>query len=179
MKIGVLVGSLRKESYSRLVADTLIDRNKTSLDYEIVETGHLPLYNQDIDHNNSIYEEFRQHIKSFDGFVFVTPEYNRSIPANLKNALDVGSRPAKLSSFSGKKPAGILSVTPGRLGAFGANHHLRQVLSFLDLATMSQPETYMSNIAEDINEGKVVGKYALRSIDNFLESFEDWCAKVK
>ena len=138
-KIAVFVGSLRKESFNRKMAKALIGLAPESLQLEIVEIGGLPLYDQDLDDEGrppSAWTAFREQVKSFDGFLFVTPEYNRSVPAVLKNALDVGSRPYGKSIWGGK-PGAVMSVSPGAIGGFGANHHLRQSLVFLNVPTCS------------------------------------------
>jgi chromate reductase, NAD(P)H dehydrogenase (quinone) len=143
--IAVLVGSLRKDSFNRKMAKALIALAPQSLKLEIIEIGGLPLYNQDLDENPpAAWTEFRQCLTKFDGVLFVTPEYNRSVPAVLKNALDVGSRPYGKSVWNGK-PGAVISVSPGALGGFGANHHLRQTLVFLNIPTMQQPEAYIGN----------------------------------
>lgn len=135
--IAVLVGSLRKESINRKVALALAELAPANLTLNIVEIGDLPLYNEDIDAGAppAAYSTFRQQVSSSDAVLFVTPEYNRSVPAPLKNAIDVGSRPYGKSAWSGK-PGAIISVSPGAIGGFGANHHLRQSLVFLDVPCM-------------------------------------------
>jgi chromate reductase, NAD(P)H dehydrogenase (quinone) len=143
--IAVIVGSLRKESFNRKMAKALISLAPQSLRLEIIEIGGLPMYNQDLDeHPPAAWTEFRERLATFDGFLFVTPEYNRSVPAVLKNALDVGSRPYGKSMWNGK-PGAVVSVSPGAIGGFGANHHLRQTLVFLNVPTMQQPEAYIGN----------------------------------
>ena len=144
-KIAVIIGSLRKESFNRKVAKTLMLLAPPTLDLEIVEIGQLAMYNQDDDDNPPpTYLEFREKIKSVDGVLFVTPEYNRSIPGVLKNAIDVGSRPYGASSWNGK-PCAVVSVSPGAIGGFGANHHLRQCLVFLNMPAL-QHEAYVGSI---------------------------------
>src|ERR1700741_1927438 len=138
--VAVMVGSLRKGSINRKVATALRELAPASLKLEIIEIGHLPLYNQDQDAKPPAeWTAFRQRIKDADAILFVTPEYNRSVPAPLKNAIDVGSRPYGQNAWSGK-PAAIVSAAPGPTGAFGANHHLRQSLVFLNVPAMQQPE---------------------------------------
>lgn len=149
MKIVVLVGSLRKESYNRKAAEALIRIAPPSLELQLIEIGHLPLYNQDLDDESrppSEWVKFRNKIRPMDGVLFVTPEYNRSIPGVLKNALDIGSRPYGKSVWTGK-PGAVMSVSPGSIGGFGGNHHLRQCLVFLDVPTMQQPEAYIGGAA--------------------------------
>ncbi len=145
-KIGVLVGSLRAESFNLKTANAMISLAPDSLKLELVSIGELPLYNEDIDGSNppQEYISFREKIKGFDAFLFFTPEYNRSVPAVLKNAVDVGSRPYGQNAWDGK-PAGVVSVSISSLGGFGANHHLRQSLVFVNMPAMQQPEAYIGN----------------------------------
>src|SRR4051794_36505426 len=127
-KIGVLVGSLRKESFSKKIAANVAALFPEGYESEFVEIGNLPLYNQDYDDKNNVPDEYtalRNKIKELDAILFVTPEYNRSVPAVLSNALDVGSRPKVANVWNGK-PAAIISQSPGNISGFGANHHLRQ-----------------------------------------------------
>jgi chromate reductase len=180
-KIGVFIGSLRQESFNRKMATSLIGLAPEKLTFEIVEIGGLPLYNQDFDDEGRpplAWTEFRQRVKSFDGFLFVTPEYNRSVPAPLKNALDVGSRPYGQSAWGGK-PGAVISVSPGAIGGFGANHHLRQSLVFLDVPTMQQPEAYIGNAANLFDQN---GNLATESIREFaakyINSFASWVDTV-
>eukprot|EP01030_Chromulinospumella_sphaerica_P016526 gene16526-16341_t len=142
--IAVLVGSLRKQSINRKVAQALAQLAPANLKLSIVEIGELPLYNEDLDGSAppAAYSTFRQQVAAADAVLFVTPEYNRSVPAALKNAIDVGSRPYGQSVWSGK-PGAVISVSPGAIGGFGANHHLRQSLVFLDVPCMQQPEAYL------------------------------------
>jgi len=179
-KIAVLVGSLRKESFNRKMAKVLATLAPESLTLEIIEIGGLPLYDQDYDDEGkppSAWTEFRKRVKSFDGILFVTPEYNRSVPGVLKNALDVGSRPYGQSVWGGK-PGAVISVSPGAIGGFGANHHLRQSLVFLDVPAMQQPEAYIGGAAQlfDAN-GNITNKTTRGFLMKFMNSFAAWVAK--
>ncbi|MDE3177189.1 MAG: NAD(P)H-dependent oxidoreductase [Pseudomonadota bacterium] len=148
--IVVVVGSLRGGSFTRRVAQAIVRLAPGAFGYQFAEIGQLPLYNQDLDAPEATpkpWIEFRDFIRPFAGVLFATPEHNRSIPAALKNALDVGSRPYGQSAWAGK-PAGIVSVTPGAMGGFGANHHLRQSLVFLNMPAMAQPEAYIGHAAD-------------------------------
>jgi len=166
--ISVIVGSLRKESFNRKLAQALIKMQPDSLRLEIVEIGLLPLYNQDLDESPpEAWTKFREKIQPPDGVLFVTPEYNRSVPGPLKNAIDVGSRPYGKSIWS-KKPAGIISVSPGAMGGFGANHHLRQSLVFLDMPTLQQPEAYIGGAAQLFDDS---GNLTNASTKDFLSKF--------
>lgn len=173
--IGVFVGSLRKDSYSRKVAECVIKLAPSNFEMKIIEIGQLPLYNQDYDDTTiAAYDDFRAIVKSLDAVLFVTPEHNRSIPAALKNALDVASRPWGQNVWS-KKPAGVISQSISSLSGFGANHHLRQVLSFLDTPTMLQPECYLANIADSIDEnGKLTSERTVKFLQTFMDAYINW-----
>jgi chromate reductase, NAD(P)H dehydrogenase (quinone) len=178
-KIAVIVGSLRRESFNRKMAKALITLAPESLMLEIVEIGDLPLYNQDLDDNPpDSWARFRERIIKFDGFLFVTPEYNRSVPAVLKNAIDVGSRPHGKSVWNGK-PGAVISVSTGAIGAFNANHHLRQSLVFLNVPTMQQPEAYIGNASNLFDEN---GNLANNSIKEFalkyIIAFATWVETI-
>ena len=148
-KIAIVVGSLRKASLSRKVAHSICSFTSDMLDCTVVEIGDLPLYNQDNDANPpEAVVRFRHEIAAADGVLFCTPEYNRGIPGVLKNAIDVGSRPYGQSAWD-KKPAAIVSVSPGGIGAFGANHQLRQSCVFLNMPIMQQPEAYLGRVTDD------------------------------
>jgi chromate reductase len=173
--IAVLVGSLRKASFNRKMAHNLAALAPPSLKLEILEIGQLPLYNEDLDETPpKEWTEFRDRLKAFDGVLFITPEYNRSVPGVLKNAIDVGSRPYGQSAWSGK-PGAVVSVSPGAMGAFGANHHLRQSLVFLDIPVMQQPEAYIGHASDLFDENGKIAKESLRKfVSGFLESFANW-----
>jgi chromate reductase, NAD(P)H dehydrogenase (quinone) len=134
--VAVFVGSLRKESFNRKLANALIAMAPAPLKLEIVEIRHLPLYNQDDDANPAAASAtFKARVQKADAVLFVTPEYNRSVPGVLKNAIDVASRPYGKSAWDGK-PGAVISLSPGVVGGFGANHHLRQSLVFLNVPAM-------------------------------------------
>ncbi|HXX81273.1 MAG TPA: NAD(P)H-dependent oxidoreductase [Thermodesulfovibrionales bacterium] len=175
--IAVFVGSLRKESLNRKMAKALIKLSPDSLNLEIVEIGGLPLYNQDLDDSPpAVWTEFRERIKKFDGVLFVTPEYNRSIPGVLKNAIDVGSRPYGKSVWDGK-PGAVMSVSPGAIGGFGANHHLRQSLVFLNVPAMQQPEAYIGHAADLFDESGNLSNDSTREFAvKFMNAFAAWVA---
>lgn len=173
--IAVLVGSLRKESFTRKIARAAIAL-APNLKERIVEIGDLPLYNQDLDNNTPPpqWVRFRDELHGADAVLFATPEYNRSVPGALKNAIDVGSRPPGKSVFAGK-PAAVISVTPGSVGAFGANHHLRQSLVFLDMPTLQQPEIYISGVAKLLDEqGNLTNDGTRDLLKKFSQAFEKW-----
>jgi len=173
--VAVFVGSLRKDSLNRKLAKALIAIAPESLILEIVEIGNLPFYNQDFEENPPPEVlKFRQRIKSADAVLFVTPEYNRSVPAVLKNAIDVGSRPYGQNSWNGK-PGAVISCSPGAMGGFGANHHLRQSLVFLNVPAMGQPEAYIGNAASLFDDkGALVNESTKEFLQKFLQAFEQW-----
>jgi chromate reductase len=177
-KIAVFVGSLRKESYNRKMAKVLIALAPESLELEILEIGALQMYNQDLDETPPVaWTEFRDHLKGFDGVLFVTPEYNRSVPAVLKKAIDIGSRPYGESSWDGK-PGAVVSVSPGALSGFGANHHLRQSLVFLNVPAMAQPEAYIGDAANLFdNSGNLVNESTQERLQKFMNAFAEWVAR--
>src|SRR5262249_17320935 len=132
-KIAVLVGSLRKDSLSRKVAHAVAANAPAGTEFIFPEIGDLPFFNQDLEGTPPAqWTRFREEIKSADAVLWVTPEFNRSVPGALKNALDVGSRPYGQSVFAGK-PAAVASISMGGIAGFGANHHLRQSLAFLNM----------------------------------------------
>ncbi|MDQ3478024.1 MAG: NAD(P)H-dependent oxidoreductase, partial [Pseudomonadota bacterium] len=147
--VAVVVGSNRAGSLNRKIARAMCAATPDSLACRIVEIGDLPLYDPDLDENPPApWTRFRDEIASSQGVLFVTPEYNRSIPGPLKNALDVGSRPYGQSVWA-KKPAAVATASPGGIGGFGANHHLRQCAVFLDMPMMQQPEAYFGGVSDD------------------------------
>ena len=174
--VAVLVGSLRKESFSRAVANNLVTLADAALKLRMVEIGDLPLYDPDLDGDAppAAWTRFRDEVAKVDAVLFVTPEYNRSIPGALKNALDVGSRPYGKSAWKGK-PAAVVSVSPGLLGAFGANHHLRQPLVFLDMPVMQQPELYLGGADKLFDEqGGIANEGTRKFLAGFMEKFAHW-----
>jgi chromate reductase, NAD(P)H dehydrogenase (quinone) len=173
--VGVVVGSLRKGSFNRLTAHALIGLAPAHLKFEMIEIGQLPLYNQDEDEAPpAAWTAFREKVSAQDAVLFVTPEYNRSVPGVLKNAIDVGSRPYGKSAWQGK-PAAIVSVSFGAMGAFGANHHLRQSLVFLNMPCMAQPEAYVGNAPHLFTADGSLGNDGTRDfLRKFIEAFAAW-----
>lgn len=175
--VALLVGSLRKEAFSRKLGDALSRLAPSSLGLKTVEIGQLPLYNQDIEESGKLPSEwiaFRQQVRDADAVLFVTPEYNRSVPGALKNAIDVGSRPYGQSVWDGK-PGAVASISPGAIGAFGANHHLRQSLVFLNVPTMQQPEAYIGAAASLFNEhGELSNDRTKAFLIDFMQAFAHW-----
>lgn len=173
--VAVFVGSLRKDSLNRKMAEAMIAMAAPSLRMEILEIGHLPFYNADYEADPpQAVRDFKQRLESFDAVLFVTPEYNRGVPGVLKNAIDVGSRPYGKSSWNAK-PGAIVSVSPGAIGAFGANHALRQSLVFLNVPAMQQPEAYIGNAASLFDDkGALVNDSSREFLQKFLHAFSQW-----
>jgi chromate reductase len=178
--VAVLVGSLRKESFTRKLAIAMQAIAPAPLVLEIVEIGDLPLYNPDLEASAPPpWLAFRDRVRRADAILFTTPEYNRSVPGSLKNAIDVGSRPVGKSVFEGK-PGAVVSNSPGKLGGFGANHHLRQALVFLNVPTMQQPEAYIGGVAELFDaDGKFATESTRQFVEKFLGAFAAWVDETR
>src|SRR6201996_5537042 len=177
--IAVIVGSLRKESYSRKLAHALIGLARPALDMKIVEIADLALYNEDSEAAPPpAWITFRDAVRPVDGVLFVTPEYNRSVPGCLKNAIDIGSRPYGKSVWAGK-PCAVISNSPGNIGGFGANHHLRQSLVFLDMPVLEQPEAYIAGSNKLVNDkGKIEDASKREYLQKILHAFAGWIEKT-
>ena len=178
--VAVLVGSLRKESFNLKLAKAMQKVAPQNLKLEIIEIRDLPLYNEDSENPPpQAWTTFRDAVRPKDAVLFVTPEYNRSVPGGLKNAIDVGSRPYGESVFA-KKPAAVASLTGGALGAFGANHHLRQSLVFLDMPALQQPELYLGGAAKMFDaEGNFVQESTKELVVKFLTEFAGWIERTR
>jgi chromate reductase len=166
-----------------MLANALMSLAPSSMVPEVAEIGQLPFYNQDlekmIDPPLAPWTAFRERVKAADAVLFVTPEYNRSVPAVLKNALDVGSRPYG-SSVWDRKPGAIVSGSPGAIGAFGANHHLRQSLVFLNVPTMQQPEAYVGNVHKLFDEnGNLINDGTRKFLQEFMKAFASWVETIR
>jgi chromate reductase len=174
--VAVLVGSLRQGSYTRMIAKALAGLAPQSLRLDIVEIGQLPLYDQDLETEKppQAWVNFRERIKRADAVLFVTPEYNRSVPGGLKNAIDVGSRPPGKSAWQGK-PGAVISDAPGTYGGFGANHALRQSMVFLNVPMMQQPEAYLSHIDDSFDgEGNLISDRTRALLQRFIDAYAAW-----
>lgn len=160
MKVGLIVGSLRKESWNKKIAQTAQTLFPKEIETQIVDISKLPLYNPDLEGKSEgqEYENIRQEIKKYDGFIFFTPEYNRSYAPAIKNVIDVVSKNPNGNLWE-KKPAAVFSASTGGYGAMAANHALRQSFVYVDLITMQQPEIYLSKVDTLFDEnGKIVEK---------------------
>jgi chromate reductase len=171
----VLVGSLRREGYSAWVARALAGLAPPGMVLRVVPIGGLPIYDADEDAAPPApWTGFRDAVRGATAVLFVTPEYNRSVPGGLKNAIDIGSRPYGKSVFAGK-PAAVVSQSPGAMGGFGANHAIRQSLVFLDMPVLQQPEAYLSHVGGLFDaEGKLVNEGTAKFLGMFLERFAGW-----
>jgi chromate reductase len=175
-KIAIIVGSLREGSINRKVARSICALRNDNLDCSMVEIGDLPLYNQDLDPSPpEQWVRFRKQIAEADGVLFCSPEYNRGIPGVLKNAIDIGSRPYGQSVFD-KKPAAIVTASPGSIGGFGSNHQIRQAAVFLNMPVMQQPEAYLGHVTDDSFEadGKLKEGPLKGLIASLAHAFHDW-----
>jgi len=181
-QVAVIVGSLRKQSFTRKAAEALIDLAPPSLAFQHIAIDTLPLYNQDFDDEKRPPEQwvaFRDQVRPLDAVLFMTPEYNRSVPGVLKNAIDVGSRPYGSSVWS-RKPAAVMSISPGVMGGFGANHHLRQSLVFLDMPVLQQPEAYVGGAAKLFDEsGALKEEGTQKFFKSFIDAFAAWIDATK
>jgi chromate reductase len=150
-----------------------------TLRLEIVEIRQLALYDEDLEKQPPPpWLAFRERIRRADAVLFATPEYNRSVPGVLKNAIDVGSRPYGSSVWQGK-PGAVMSVSPGAIGGFGANHHLRQSLVFLDVRVMQQPEAYLGGVSKSFDDaGKLTNSATREFLQKFGEGFSSWTDRL-
>ncbi len=174
--VAVIIGSLRAGSYTRMVARAMAAVAPTTLKLEIVEIGQLSFYNQDLDTDAppADWAAFRRRVKAADAVLFATPEYNRSVPGVLKNAIDIASRPYGKSAWDGK-PGAVVSVSPGALAAFGANHHLRQSLVFLNVPTLQQPEMYIGAANTLFDENGTLTNASTRDfLTSCMARFAEW-----
>jgi chromate reductase len=178
-RVAVVVGSLRKDSLNRKMAKALSAMAPESLSLEVVEIGALPLYNQDDDAAPPpASAAFKEKIAGADAVLFVSPEYNRSVPGVLKNAIDIASRPYGKSAWDGK-PAAVITVSPGAIGGFGANHHLRQSIVFLNMPVLQQPEAYVGRAGDLFDEaGGVKKPETQKFLDTFLAAFAAWVERT-
>lgn len=173
-QIAVIVGSLRKESFNRQLAHALIKLAPAQVQFKEVAIGELPLYNQDADgHEVAVVKQFRDAIRSADAVLFVTPEYNRSMPGVLKNALDQGSRPYGHSVWDGK-PAAVIGMSVGAIGTALAQQHLRNVLAFLNMPTLQQPEMFLQFKDDFFTAEGAVGERSHAYVRSFVEQFVAW-----
>lgn len=179
--VGFIVGSLRKGAYTRMLSRAIVEIAPPSFKLTEIGIGELPLYNQDLETDTPppAWTTFRNQVKSSDAILFITPEYNRGMPGGVKNAIDVGSRPPKQSSWRGK-PAAVISLTPGKLGAMGSHHQLRLTLSVLGVPVMPMPEIYLAEAGKLFDaDGKLVSEDTIKLLTSMLNDFDTWIGRFK
>jgi chromate reductase len=173
-KIGIIVGSLRRESYNQKFANSLVRLAPANLQLEQIQIGDLPLYNQDDDESPSAsVQRFKAQVSATQGLIFVTPEYNRSIPGVLKNALDHASRPYGQSAWAGR-PAGICGVSIGAIGTAISQQHLRVVLAYLDMPTLMQPELYVQHKEELYDSSGAFSESTRKLMEKWMDRYSTW-----
>lgn len=179
--IGILAGSLRKESFSVKLGKAIASMAPEGYEFRLISLVDLQVYNQDLDDHDQVppqsYVAFRNEIAELDGFIFITPEHNRSIPAVLKNAVDIASRPKGKNLWSGK-PGAVFSNSPGPLAAFGAHHHLRQVLVCLNVLVQAQPEVYLAKIGEAFEENGDLNTSVKGFVQKAVDAFVSWVERL-
>ena len=177
LTIAVLVGSLRRESFNRRLAIALARLAPGDVEFRQLEIGDLPLYNQDDDaHPPAAAQRLKSEIRAADGVLFVTPEYNRSVPGVLKNAIDHASRPYGHSAFAGK-PAGILGVSPGAAGTAMAQQHLRNIAAYLDMPTLNQPEAFIQAKDGLFDDDGGIGPASRGFLQTWVDAYVAWVRK--
>ncbi|HEX3677540.1 MAG TPA: NAD(P)H-dependent oxidoreductase [Sphingomicrobium sp.] len=180
-KIAIIVGSLREGSLNRKVARSICALRGDQLECSMLEIGDLPLYNQDLDTDSpEQWTRFRKQVGAADGVLFCSPEYNRGIPGVLKNAIDVGSRPYGQNAFD-KKPAAIVTASPGSIGGFGSNHQIRQACVFLNMPVMQQPEAYLGHVTDDsFDEAGCLKEGPLKDlVTSLAHAFHNWVEMIQ
>jgi chromate reductase len=177
--VAVIVGSLRKESFSKKLGHALAKLAPASLKLDVITLEGLSFFNQDLEATPPAdWLALRERIKKADAVLFITPEYNRSMPGVLKNAIDVASRPYGQSVFNGK-PGGVISNSPGAIGGFGANHHIRQTLAFLNVLVLQQPEAYVGGIGDAFDANGELVKDSLKQFaTSYMNAFAAWVDQV-
>lgn len=175
-KIGILVGSLREKSFNKRIAQNLIELMPEGYEAELIDYDYLPFYREEYDVDEPAeYNRFRKQIASYDGFIFQTPEYNRSFPGALKNAIDVGSRPIGKNMWMGK-PAAVFSASIGGIGGFGSVNHLNQVLHALGMPLLSNPAVYIGNVMQVFEkDGSLVEdtkKFLSQALNSYVNHLE-------
>ena len=177
-KIAVVVGSLRKESFNRKFAKALVKLAPAEFTFDMVQVGDLPLYNQDDDaHPPEQAQRLKREVSAAQGLLFVTPEYNRSIPGVLKNALDHASRPYGQNAWA-KKPAGVIGVSVGTIGTAMAQQHLRNILAYLDVPTLGQPEAFIQMKDGLIDATGEIGPDSRKFLQAWMDAYVAWVKKI-
>lgn len=178
-KVAVIVGSIRKESFNRKVAEEFIRLAPQSLELKIVEIKELSFFSEDIENDPpQEWIRFKEEISASDAILFVAPEYNRTISGVLKNAMEIGARPPKQNSWKGK-PGAVATVTPGAIGGLGANKTIREAAVSLNIPVMQQPEAYIGQIKDKmLEDGKTVNEKTEKFLQDFLTAFEKWIQQL-
>ncbi len=177
-KIAVVVGSLRKDSFNRKFAEALVKLAPAEFSFEMLQIGDLPLYNQDDDaHPSEQVQRLKREVSAAQGLLFVTPEYNRSIPGVLKNAIDHASRPYGQNSWA-KKPAGVIGVSVGAIGTAMAQQHLRNILAYLDVPTLGQPEAFIQMKDGLIEPSGEIGPDSRKFVQAWMDAYVAWVKKI-
>jgi chromate reductase, NAD(P)H dehydrogenase (quinone) len=173
--VGVFVGSLRKESFTRKIANAIVKLAPPSLKLEFIDIAQVSHYNADLEGTPPAdWVALRQKVSAVDAVLFATPEYNRSVPGVLKNAIDVASRPRGKNAWNGK-PGAVVSVSPGAISGFGANHHLRQMLVFLNVPALQQPEVYIGGVDKLLDPaGNLTNESTREFLKKFIDAFAAW-----
>lgn len=178
-KVAVIVGSLRKDSINRRFADALTKLARPKLDLQIVEIGDLPLYNQDLEANlPAAVTRFKAELEAADAVLFVTPEFNRSFSAALKNAIEWGSRPWGKTNWP-NKPGAIVGATLGTVGTAAAQSQLRSVVAHIGIPLLAQPEVYLNFREGQIVDGAFTDEAFKQVLNVWVDSFADWIARLK
>ena len=177
-QIGYVIGSLRKDSYNRKLANALIKLGPPDFNFKELRIGDLPLYNQDDDRSQAPeVQRLKSELRAVDAVIFLTAEYNRSVPGVLKNAIDHASRPYGQNAWAGK-PAGIIGASVGAIGTAVAQSHLRMILGYLDMPTLGQPEAYIQ-VKEGFfdGDGNVAVESSRKFLQNWMDRYVDWIKK--
>lgn len=176
-QVAIVVGSLREESLNRKLATAIVKLAPSDFVFKQLSIGELPLYNQDDEANppESV-KHFKSELAAADGVLFVTPEYNRSIPGALKNAIDIASRPYGKSAWAGK-PAAVIGVSPGATGTALAQQHLRNILAHLDMPTLGQPELFLQAKEGLFDDAGNIGAGSKQFLQNWMDKYVDWVKK--
>ncbi len=176
-EIAVVVGSLRQDSFNRKLANAIVKLAPSEFSFKQLTIGDLPLYNQDDDANPAeSVKRLKREISAADGLLFFTPEYNRSLPGVLKNALDHASRPYGQNAWAGK-PAGVMGVSVGATGTALAQQHLRNVLAYLDVPTVGQPEAFIHAKDGLFDEAGNIGADSKKFLQGWMDKYVDWVKK--
>jgi chromate reductase len=178
-QIGYIVGSLRKESHNRKLANALIRLGPPDFNFKELRIGDLPLYDQDDDRSQAPeVQRLKSELRAVDAVMFVTPEYNRSIPGVLKNALDHASRPYGQSAWAGK-PAGVIGASPGVISTAVAQLHLRTILAYLDMPTLGQPEAYV-HVKEGFfdESGNIANADTRKFLHTWMDKYAAWVKRL-